>query len=246
MSERIEGRNAVLEALRSGAALQRVQLARGIKADDAIREITSLARSAGIPVDDVDRSVLDRASERGHHQGVAAIAPDFRYAGLADVLARATDKERSIIVALDHVTDPGNFGAVIRSAECAGADGVVVAERRSAPVTAVVHKASAGATSHLPVARVPNLVRALEELKQSGYWVAGASEHAQDSLWEAPLEGRIVLVLGSEGTGLSRLVSETCDFTVSIPLVGQVGSLNVAQAATVLLFEWVRRAGRSQ
>lgn len=244
MSERIEGRNAVLEALRSGATLKRVQLARGIKADDAVREIMSLARAAGIQVEEVDRSVLDRESERGRHQGVAAIAPDFRYASLAEVLARAAGKERSIIVALDHVTDPGNFGAVIRSAECAGADGVVVAERRSAPVTAVVHKASAGATSHLPVARVSNLVRALEELKQQGYWVAGASEHARDSLWDAPLEGRIVLVLGSEGTGLSRLVSETCDFTVSIPLVGEVGSLNVAQAATVLLFEWVRRAGR--
>ena len=244
MSERIEGRNAVLEALRSGATLKRVQVARGIKADDAVREIMSLARSAGIPIEEVDRGVLDRASERGHHQGVAAIAPDFRYASLAEVLARAEGKERSIIVALDHVTDPGNFGAVIRSAESAGADGVVVAERRSAPVTAVVHKASAGATSHLPVARVPNLVRALEELKQRGYWVAGASEHARDSLWDAPLDGRIVLVLGSEGTGLSRLVSETCDFTVSIPLVGEVGSLNVAQAATVLLFEWVRRAGR--
>lgn len=244
MSERIEGRNAVLEALRSGATLKRVLLARGIKADDAVREIMSLARAAGIQVEEVDRSVLDRESERGRHQGVAAIAPDFRYASLAEVLARAAGKERSIIVALDHVTDPGNFGAVIRSAECAGADGVVVAERRSAPVTAVVHKASAGATSHLPVARVSNLVRALEELKQQGYWVAGASEHARDSLWDAPLEGRIVLVLGSEGTGLSRLVSETCDFTVSIPLVGEVGSLNVAQAATVLLFEWVRRAGR--
>lgn len=234
----------MLEALRSGATLKRVQLARGIKADDAVREIMSLARAAGIQVEEVDRSVLDRESERGRHQGVAAIAPDFRYASLAEVLARAAGKERSIIVALDHVTDPGNFGAVIRSAECAGADGVVVAERRSAPVTAVVHKASAGATSHLPVARVSNLVRALEELKQQGYWVAGASEHARDSLWDAPLEGRIVLVLGSEGTGLSRLVSETCDFTVSIPLVGEVGSLNVAQAATVLLFEWVRRAGR--
>lgn len=234
----------MLEALRSGATLKRVLLARGIKADDAVREIMSLARAAGIQVEEVDRSVLDRESERGRHQGVAAIAPDFRYASLAEVLARAAGKERSIIVALDHVTDPGNFGAVIRSAECAGADGVVVAERRSAPVTAVVHKASAGATSHLPVARVSNLVRALEELKQQGYWVAGASEHARDSLWDAPLEGRIVLVLGSEGTGLSRLVSETCDFTVSIPLVGEVGSLNVAQAATVLLFEWVRRAGR--
>ncbi|MGB4592199.1 MAG: 23S rRNA (guanosine(2251)-2'-O)-methyltransferase RlmB [Coriobacteriia bacterium] len=244
MPERIEGRNAVLEALRAAVALERIQIARGVRDDDSIREIKSLARVAGIPVSEVDRAALDRESERGHHQGVAAIAPDFTYATLADVLARAGDKERSVVVVLDHVTDPGNFGAIIRSAEGAGADGVVIAERRSAPVTAVVHKASAGATSHIPVARVSNLVRALEELKERGFWVAGASEHASDSLWSAPLEGRIVLVLGAEGSGLSRLVSETCDFGVSIPLVGEVGSLNVAQAATVLLFEWVRRAGR--
>lgn len=242
MTERIEGRNAVLEALRAGVPIDRVLVAKGLKQDDAVGRIVGLAREAGVPVSEVDRATLDRDSERGHHQGVAALAQPFRYATIADVLARAGDRARSVVVVLDHVTDPGNFGTIVRSAEGAGADGVIIAERRSAPVTAVVHKAAAGATSHIPIARVPNLVRALEDLKRAGYWIAGASEHATDTLWTAPLEGRIALVLGAEGSGLSRLVGETCDFTVSIPLTGQVGSLNVAQAATVLLFEWVRRA----
>lgn len=242
MPERIEGRNAVIEALRSGRELERIFIARGVKHDASLDEIRELATAAGIPVTAVERAELDRASERGHHQGVAAVAADFGYAALADVIARAEGEERSLVLLLDHVTDPGNLGAIIRSAEVAGADGVVVAERRSAPVTTIVHKASAGATAYLPVARVTNLVRAMEELKAAGFWVAGASEHATQTLWDAPLDGRLVLALGAEGEGLSRLVAERCDFLVSIPVNGHVSSLNVAQAATVLAYEWVRRA----
>jgi len=240
--ERIEGRNAVIEALRSGRELERVFIARGVKHDTSLDEIRELATRAGIPLTAVERAELDRGSERGHHQGVAAIAAEFEYASLADVIARAAGEARSLVLLLDHVTDPGNLGAIIRSAEVAGAVGVVVAERRSAPVTTVVHKASAGATAYLPVARVTNLVRAMEELKSGGFWVAGASEHAPQALWDAPLDGRLVVALGAEGEGLSRLVAERCDFLVSIPVSGRVGSLNVAQAATVLAYEWVRRA----
>lgn len=242
MPERIEGRNAVIEALRSGRELERVFIARGVKHDPALDEIRELAATAGVPVTPVERAELDRASERGHHQGVAAIAADFEYASLSNVIASAEGLERSLVLLLDHVTDPGNLGAIIRSAEVAGAAGVVVAERRSAPVTTIVHKASAGATAYLPVARVTNLVRALEELKAAGFWVAGASEQATQALWEAPLEGRLVIALGAEGEGLSRLVAEHCDFLVGIPVNGHVSSLNVAQAATVLAYEWVRRA----
>lgn len=242
MSERIEGRNAVIEALRSGRELERVFIAHGVKHDASLDEIRTLAQQAGVPVTGVDRVELDRASERGHHQGVAAAAAEFVYATLAEVVQRAEGRERSLVVLLDHVTDPGNLGAVIRSAEVAGADGVIIAERRSAPVTTIVHKASAGATAHLPVARVTNLVRALDELKSAGFWVGGASERAEQTLWEAPLDGRLVLALGAEGEGLSRLVAEHCDFLVGIPVNGQVDSLNVAQAATVLAYEWVRRA----
>ncbi len=242
MPERIEGRNAVIEALRSGRELERVFIARGVKHDASLDEIRELATKAGIPVTAVERAELDRASERGHHQGVAAVAAEFEYAALADVIAGAEGKERSLLLLLDHVTDPGNLGAIIRSAEVAGAAGVIVAERRSAPVTTIVHKASAGATAYVPVARVTNLVRAMEELKAAGFWVAGASEHATQTLWDAPLDGRLVVALGAEGEGLSRLVAERCDFLVSIPVNGRVSSLNVAQAATVLAYEWVRRA----
>ena len=242
MSERIEGRNAVIEALRSGRELARVFIARGVKHDATLDEIRELAAAASIPVSAVERAELDRASERGHHQGVAAIAAEFEYATLADIIARAQGEARSLVLLLDHVIDPGNLGAIIRSAEVAGAHGVVVAERRSAPVTTVVHKASAGATAYLPVARVTNLVRAMEELKAAGFWVAGASEHDAQALWDAPLEGRLVLALGAEGEGLSRLVAERCDFLVGIPVNGHVSSLNVAQAATVLAYEWVRRS----
>lgn len=241
MSEFIEGRNAVAEALRSGQRVDRILIAKGMRQDPLVDEIIGLAKQAGIPVAHVERAELDRGSERGHHQGVVALTPEFTYANLRAVLDGAAGKERSLLIVLDHVTDPGNFGAVLRSAEVAGADAVIVADRRSAPVTAVVHKAAAGATAYLPVVRVTNLTQTLKGLKDAGYWIGGTSERGAASLWDAPIEGRIVLVLGSEGSGLSRLVSENCDFLVRIPVAGRVGSLNVAQAATVFAFEWVRR-----
>lgn len=241
MAERVEGKRAVLEALRGGLDIERLEVVRGLSRDAVLGEILQAAAQRGVPVREVARQSLDASSERGRHQGVVAVLRAFRYATLGDVLAACREKPDSTLVVLDHVTDPGNFGAVARSAECAGADAVVVAERRSAPVTAVVHKAAAGALAHLPVVRVTNLVRAIDELKHAGYWVVGASGDAELDLWRAPLDGRIALVLGSEGRGLSRLVEESCDALVSIPLLGRVGSLNVAQAATVLLYERVRR-----
>ncbi|MDI6843530.1 MAG: 23S rRNA (guanosine(2251)-2'-O)-methyltransferase RlmB [Anaerosomatales bacterium] len=242
MSHRIEGRRAVLEALRGGLDVERIEMARGLKRDAVLEDIAREAAARGIPVDEVPRHALDAASERGRHQGVVAVLRTFQYATLAEVLRATADKPESLVVVLDHVTDPGNFGAIVRSAECAGADAVVVAERRSAPVTPVVHKAAAGALAYLPVVQVTNLARAIEELKQAGYWVLGASESAEMDLWRAPLEGRVALALGSEGRGLSRLVEASCDVLVSIPMRGSVASLNVAQAATVLLFEYVRRS----
>ncbi|MDI6712435.1 MAG: 23S rRNA (guanosine(2251)-2'-O)-methyltransferase RlmB [Anaerosomatales bacterium] len=245
MAERIEGRRAVLEALRGGLEVERLEVAQGLARDAAVREILDAAARRGVPVHEVERRALDASSERGRHQGVAAVLKAFRYATLGEVLEASREKPDGTLVVLDHVTDPGNFGAVARSAECAGADALVVAERRSAPVTAVVHKAAAGALAHLPIVRVTNLVRAIEEIKAAGYWVIGASGDAETDLWRAPLDGRVALVLGSEGRGLSRLVEQSCDVLVSIPLLGRVESLNVAQAATVLLFERVRRSRSS-
>ncbi|MBN2248408.1 MAG: 23S rRNA (guanosine(2251)-2'-O)-methyltransferase RlmB [Coriobacteriia bacterium] len=241
MAELIEGRNAVLEALRSGVQLERIMLADGTKASAATSEIVTLAASSHVPVEHVARAVLDSRSARGAHQGVMALAAPFRYAELGDVIRSISGKPRALIVVLDHVTDPGNLGAVIRSVEVAGGSAVVIPRERSASVGPIVHKASAGATAHLPVVRVSNIAQAIGSLVDAGMWVCGADERAESDLWHAPIEGRLALVMGAEGAGLSRLVRERCDFLVSIPVAGSVASLNVAQATSVLAFEWVRR-----
>ena len=245
MSTFIEGRNAVFEALRSGMPLECIYVVAGTldgaRPGDALADIAALASSAGVPLKEVHRQWLDERSERGVHQGVLASAAPFRFTPLPTLLAGAADKRESLIVALDHITDAGNFGAIARSAEVAGAEGIIITKRRAAPIGAGAFKASAGALAWLPVVQEPNLVRALEACKAAFFWVVGASEHAKTDLWGQPLEGRVVLVLGAEDTGLSRLTLEACDFTASIPVSGRVGSLNVAQAATVFMYEWVRR-----
>lgn len=241
MPDIIEGRNAVLEALRSGARLERVLIALGVAPHAALDEIRARAGEAGVPVDDVDRASLARHSARGAHQGVIGFAAPFRYATLEEVLSRVEGRARALIVVLDHVTDPGNLGAVVRSVEVAGGDAVIIPKDRASEVGPVVHKASAGATAHLPIVRVTNIAQTLEALKAGGFWTAGADGDAPADLWSAPLEGRLALVLGAEGSGLAHLTRTRCDFLVSIPVAGRVSSLNVAQAATVLAYEWVRR-----
>ena len=238
----IEGRNAVIEALRARMPLKRILIAEGTKPDRTLDEIARRAQEAGITLDRVPKRVLDAKSERGAHQGVIADAKPYPFATLDEVLARSEGKKHSLIIALDHITDPGNLGAVVRTAEVVGADGVLVAKRRSAAVTAAAYKSSAGALAHVLLAQEANLVRSLERCKkEAGFWVVGATEHAQQIAWDAPLEGRIVLVMGSEGEGLARLTRETCDFLVRLPQAGKIGSLNVAQAATALSYEWLRR-----
>jgi len=242
----IEGRNAVFEALRAGMPVRRIMIAEGTQPDRTLDEIARLAAEVGVEVARVPKRELDRQSERGSHQGVIADAAPYKYASLDAVLARAEGKERSLIIALDHITDPGNLGAIVRTAEVVGADGVVVSNARQAAVTPAAYKSSAGALAHVLLAQEANLVRSLKRCQEAGFWIAGASEHADQTLWEAPLEGRIVLVMGSEGDGLARLTKETCDFLVKLPQVGRVGSLNVAQATTALSYEWVRRTALAQ
>ena len=242
----IEGRNAVFEALRAGMPVRRVMIAEGTKPDRTLDEIARLAAEVGVAVDRVPKRELDAQSERGAHQGVIADAAPYKYASLDDVLARAKGKERSLIIALDHITDPGNLGAIVRTAEVVGADGVLVANRRAAAVTPAAYKASAGALAHVALAQEANIVRSLVRCKEEGYWIAGASEHSKQGVWDAPLEGRVVLVMGSEGEGLARLTRETCDFLVSLPQAGKVGSLNVAQATTAIAYEWLRRAAATE
>ncbi|MFU8891402.1 MAG: 23S rRNA (guanosine(2251)-2'-O)-methyltransferase RlmB [Anaerosomatales bacterium] len=245
MSSLIEGRNAVLEALRGGVPVTAVLLAPGPEGEP-IAEIRRLATGRGIGVRTVPRRVLDERSVRGAHQGVMAEMAAFEYAPLAEVLASVGERTSSLIVVLDHITDEGNLGAVARCAEVVGADALVIPKARSAAVGPAAYKTSAGALAHLPVVREPNVVRVLERVKEAGYWVAGATESAGTLAWEAALEGRIALVMGSEGAGLSRLVEEACDFTVSLPVAGRVGSLNVAQATAVLAYEWARRTSRTR
>ena len=242
----IEGRNAVFEALRAGMPIKRVLIAEGSKPDRSLEDIARVAAEVGVAVLRVPKRDIDAKSERGAHQGVLAEAAPYKYASLDEVLGRAEGKERSLVIALDHVTDPGNLGAIVRTAEVVGADGVVVANRRAAAVTPSAYKASAGALAHVLLAQEANVVRSLESCKEHGYWIAGASEHASQDVWQAPLEGRLVLVMGSEGEGLARLTRETCDFLVRLPVAGKVGSLNVAQATTAIAYEWLRRASLGQ
>ena len=237
----IEGRNAVLEALRAGRAIDKLYIARG-ETDRALGHIAGLARERGIAVSDCDRRKLDAMSVTKAHQGVIAVCALRSYASLDDILAVAAERgEEPFVVVCDEISDPHNLGAIIRSAECAGAHGVVIPKRRSAGLTAVVGKTSAGAAEHLPVARVANISAALQELKDRGLWVYGAAAEGSSPMWETDLTGPLALVIGSEGEGLGRLVRERCDFLVSIPLRGKVGSLNASTAAAVLMYEVLRQ-----
>lgn len=236
----IEGRRAAFEALRTGFPIKRALIAQGVESEAAIRDLLAGLGEAGVPVKQVSRTKLDELSSHGAHQGIVLEVGKFPYADLSAVIDRAGTGSALVLV-LDHVTDAGNFGAIVRSAEVVGAAGVVIPNKRSVEVTVATYKTSAGAVMHLPIAQVPNIARALEDLKSAGFWVGGATEHAQDVCWDAPFEGRVALVMGSEGDGISRLVLDTCDFTTKLPQLGQTESLNVAQATTALCFEWLRR-----
>ncbi len=237
----IEGRNAVIEALRSGAAIDKIYIARG-ETDAALGHIAAKAREAGAVVVDVDRRKLDYMSRTHAHQGVIAVSAVREYASVEDILAAAAGKgEPPLIVVCDELSDPHNLGAVIRTAECAGAHGVIIPKRRSAGLTAVVAKTSAGAVSYVPVARVPNLTATLKDLKEQGVWVFGTAAGGDTALYQADLKGPTAIVIGSEGNGMSRLVAENCDFTVRIPMKGQINSLNASAAAAILLYEAVRQ-----
>ena len=237
----IEGRNAVIEALRAGRGIDKIYLAAG-ETDRALGHIAARAREKGIPVVDSDRRKLDALSATGAHQGVIAVAAVRDYCTLEDLLSAAEAAgEPPFLIACDEISDPRNFGAILRSAECAGAHGVLIPRRRSAGLTDIVDKTSAGAAEHLRVARVPNLPAALETLKARGVWVYGSAAGGGSSLWETDFTGPVCLVIGSEGEGMGRLVTERCDFLVHIPLRGQLNSLNAATAAGVLLYEVLRQ-----
>ena len=236
----LEGRNAVLEVLKSGRDIEKIIIQKG-NDEGTVRRIAGMAKERGIVVQEAARQKLDEMSQTKNHQGVIAIVSEHEYAEVDDILRSAAEKgEKPFIIILDNITDPHNLGAVIRTAECAGAHGVIIPKRRSVGLTAVVGKTSAGALEYMPVARVTNIARTIEELKKQGVWVACADMDGED-YYDASLDGAIALVIGSEGEGVSRLVKEKCDFTVSIPMYGKISSLNASVAGALLMYEVVRQ-----
>ena len=237
----IEGRNAVIEALRAGVQIDKIYLMKG-ETDKTLGHIASKARAAGIVVVDADRRKLDNMSRTHAHQGVIALAAVREYVSVESILQAAEAKgEKPLLVICDEISDHHNLGAIIRTAECAGAHGVVIPKRRSAGLTAVVAKTSAGAVAHVPVARVPNIPSLLKDLKKQGVWVFGTAANGTTNLYEADLKGAAAIVIGSEGEGMTRLAEENCDFLVSIPMRGKLNSLNASAAAAILLYEAVRQ-----
>lgn len=230
----IYGRNAVLEALKGGQVLDKLFVQSGER-EGSITLIIAKAKEAGIPVLYVQKEKLDSLSRSGAHQGVVAMVAGVTYQTVEEILASAAEKgEAPFVVIADGVEDPHNLGAIIRSAEGAGAHGLIIAKRHSSPVTPTVIKASAGAAAHLPIAKVTNLATTIDELKEAGLWIYGA-EAGGTSLYESDPTGAAAFVVGSEGKGISRLIKDKCDFILSIPMYGQVNSFNVSCAAAVLL-----------
>ncbi|HEY6904911.1 MAG TPA: 23S rRNA (guanosine(2251)-2'-O)-methyltransferase RlmB [Candidatus Acidoferrales bacterium] len=232
------GFHAVEEALAAGRALDRIVIARG-RHGDRVETIVRLAKSHGVPVRFEERQQVDRLAGTREHQGIAALAAAKLAIELEDLLQ--AKNAHGLLVLLDGIEDPHNLGAIVRTSLAAGAQGVVIPERRAAGLSDTVERASAGALAHLPVARVKNLVRAMEEIKEAGYWLVGLDERAEKSYNEVDLKGPVGIVLGREGEGLHELTRKRCDFLVSLPTSGPVRSLNVSVAAGVMLFEAVRQ-----
>jgi len=238
----LTGFHAIEEALAAGRPLDRIVVARG-RHGERIAAVVQLAKSRGVPVRFEDRLQLDRLAGTREHQGIAALAAAKPAVELEDLLRAKSG--HGLLVLLDGVEDPHNLGAIVRTSLAAGAEGVVIPERRAAGLSDTVERASAGALAHLPVARVKNLVRAMDDMKEHGYWLVGLDERAEKSYTDVDLGGSVGIVLGGEGQGLHELTRKRCDFLVSIPTSGPVRSLNVSVAAGVILFEAVRQRGNS-
>ncbi|MGC6175269.1 23S rRNA (guanosine(2251)-2'-O)-methyltransferase RlmB [Lacrimispora sp. 38-1] len=236
----IEGRNAVLEAFRSGKTIDKLYVLKGVS-DGPIQSILREAKKTDTIVNFVERERLDQMSEEGRHQGVIAHAAAYEYAEVEDLLKAAEEKgEPPFLFLLDGIEDPHNLGAIIRTANLAGAHGVIIPKRRAVGLTATVAKTSAGALNYTPVAKVTNLTAVMEDLKKKGMWFVCADMDGE-SMYRLNLKGPIGLVIGSEGSGVSRLVKETCDMVASIPMKGNIDSLNASVAAGVLAYEIVRQ-----
>lgn len=236
----LEGRNSILEVLRSGRDIEKIMVARG-NVEGTIKRIVAMAAEKGVVIQEVSRQKLDEISQTKNHQGVIAIVSAHNYVEVDDILAVAKERQEDpFLLLLDGITDPHNLGAILRTAECAGVHGVVIPKRRSVGLNATVGKTSAGALEYMPVAGVTNIVKTMEYLKKQGLWIACADMKGLDH-FDTNMKGALALVIGSEGDGVSRLVKENCDFTVSIPMYGKISSLNASVAAGLLMYEVVRQ-----
>lgn len=237
----IEGRNAVIEALRAGTGIDKIFIQKG-ETDKTLGHIASTARAAGVVVVDADKRKLDFMSRTHAHQGVIALTSVREYVSVEDILSIAREKgEAPLLVVCDEISDPHNLGAIIRTAECAGAHGVIIPKRRSVGLTATVAKASAGAVEYMKVARVANLNAAIGELKEKGVWIFGTAAEGSVPMYQADLKIPAAIVIGNEGDGISPLVRKNCDMLLSIPMKGRISSLNASAAASILLYEALRQ-----
>lgn len=242
MENKIEGRNAVLEALRAGKPIDKLYVLDGCP-DGPVRTIIREAKKGNTIINYVKKERLDQLSETGHHQGVIAMAASYEYATVEDILEKAKEKgEAPFIFVLDNIEDPHNLGAMIRTANLAGAHGVIIPKRRAVGLTSTVARTSAGAINYTPVAKVTNLKQTMEQLKKEGMWFVCADMDGTP-YYQMDLKGPMGLVIGNEGEGVSRLIKETCDFVASIPMKGDIDSLNASVAAGVLAFEIARQRG---
>lgn len=242
--DKLEGRNSVLEALKAGRSINRIMVAKGER-EGSINQIIALARQNHIVLQEVDRTKLDSLSSTFAHQGVIAFAAAKDYVELEEILAVAEASGRPpFLVILDEITDAYNLGSILRTANAAGVHGVIISKRRAVGLTAAVAKASAGAIEYVPVARVTNIAQTIEQLKKKNIWVVGTDSSGEKTFFQSDLKGPIALVIGSEGEGMGKLIRESCDFTVSIPMLGRISSLNAAVAGAIVMYEILRQRSK--
>lgn len=240
MQDKIIGRNPVLEAIKSGREIDKIYIKKG-GIEGSLTVIVKKAKSAGILISETDKKKLDEMAEGENHQGIIAVAAMHEYATVDDILSAAEKKgEPPFVIICDKITDPHNLGSILRTANCVGAHGVIIPKRSSVGLNSVVAKTSAGAIEYTPVAKVTNIAQTIDMLKDRGLWIAGA-DMGGDVMYQTDLTGAIGLVIGSEGNGISRLVLEKCDYVVSIPMYGDINSLNASVAASVLMYEVSRQ-----
>ena len=233
------GRNPVTEVLKGDASVEKIIVQQN--ASGSIGKIIALAREKKIPIENAPKDRMDKIAKGAAHQGVICEIAAYEYAEFDEILAKAEALGGdALLLILDGIEDPHNLGAIMRTAECVGASGLVIPKNRSCGLTETVAKTSAGAIAHMPCAKVTNIARTIDELKEKGYWICGADMDGQN-LWETDLRGKIAIVIGNEGNGISRLVKEKCDFMISIPMAGKINSLNASNAAAVLMYETMRQ-----